>query len=86
MMLLNKYCVIFMFIHLLHTSHALSTSGLLANGCTAYNCKRTCFGTDVSQTPGDNGFTFEIEDSPTKYIPNKLYKSELNNALSVYCY
>lgn len=48
----------------------------IENGCSAYDCKRTCFSADIVETPGDNGIKFEIEGlrDGNKYAPNKVYK------------
>lgn len=79
MLFLNYGCVIILIIQLVNIKNVmnLSTNSLLSMGCTAYDCKRNCFASDVTQTPGDNGFSIKIEGSPTKYIPNKDYKSKL---------
>ena len=51
----------------------------LSNGCTAHECKRSCLDSNISPTPGDNGFKVIVEDAPDKrYMPNKDYKSKLH--------
>jgi hypothetical protein len=53
------------------------SSKSLNNGCLANDCKRNCLRSNISPTPGDNGFRVMIEDSTEKmYIPNKDYKSK----------
>lgn len=48
-------------------------ANLINTGCVSYNCQRNCMSKDMSQTPGDNGFKFEIDFS--SYKPEKTYKS-----------
>ena len=59
----------------LSTLNGLSIS-MTNNGCSAYDCKRSCLSSaDVSETPGDNGFRFEIEGlKDDKYEPDGVYK------------
>ncbi len=49
---------------------------MVNNGCSAYDCKRNCLSTsDLIETPGDNGFKFEIDGlKDDKYIPDSVYK------------
>ncbi len=55
-------------------SHSLSVNNI-ENGCSAYECKRSCISSLISETPGDNGFKFEIDDmKDNKYMPDKVYK------------
>ena len=50
---------------------------MINKGCKAYDCHRNCVSQDVSKTPGDNGFKFEIDGSHTnKYVPGKTYTSK----------
>lgn len=53
-----------------------SSNMMLESGCSAYDCKRTCIDTSrIRQTPGDNGFWFQIEGlRNNKYTPEKIYK------------
>lgn len=53
-----------------------SSNMMLENGCSAYDCKRSCIDTSrIRQTPGDNGFWFQIEGlRNNKYTPEKIYK------------
>ena len=49
---------------------------MINNGCKAYDCHRYCINQDISKTPGDNGFKFEVESNmKDKYIPEKTYTS-----------
>ncbi|CAF0721231.1 unnamed protein product [Brachionus calyciflorus] len=49
---------------------------IIENGCSAYDCKRNCLNPNIFvQTPGDNGFKFEIEGiKDNKYVPDRVYK------------
>jgi hypothetical protein len=49
---------------------------MVNNGCSAYDCKRSCLSTsDLIETPGDNGFKFEIDGlKDDKYMPDSVYK------------
>ena len=59
---------------LVYLTTSLSVNSI-ENGCTAYNCKRSCSSSLISETPGDNGFKFEIEGmKDNKYVPDKVYK------------
>lgn len=54
----------------------LSNANMINNGCKAYDCHRYCINQDISKTPGDNGFKFEVESNmKDKYIPEKTYTS-----------
>ena len=72
-----KFCLrVIIFVQLVFTANSYSLKSL-SSGCSAHECKRTCFGSNTSPTPGDNGFKIMIEDLPDKrYIPNKDYKSK----------
>ena len=50
-------------------------SNMINNGCKAYDCHRYCMNYDISKTPGDNGFKFEVNSIDNKYIPEKTYTS-----------
>lgn len=49
---------------------------MIETGCSAYDCKRTCINSNNAvQTPGDNGFKFEVEGlKDNKYVPDRIYK------------
>lgn len=66
---------VFVFAVLLGYSSSASVN-MVENGCNAYDCKRNCINANtIVQTPGDNGFRFEIEGLvDNKYVPNKIYK------------
>ena len=52
---------------------------MATSGCSAYDCKRSCIAPDISATPGDNGFKFEIDGlSDDKYKPDSVYKGQLH--------
>lgn len=57
---------------------AASSSNMLENGCSAFDCKRSCIdSTRIRQTPGDNGFWFQIDGlRNNKYMPDKIYKGQ----------
>ena len=49
---------------------------MIENGCAAYDCKRVCLNSnEISKTPGDNGFKFEISGiKDNMYMPEKVYR------------
>ena len=50
-------------------------STMIQNGCTAYDCRRTCMNGQISENPGDNGFRFDIDgEVKNTYVPEKTYK------------
>ncbi len=58
------------------TCLVIQLNGLIDKGCKAYDCHRYCVSQDLSKTPGDNGFKFEIEGiQADKYMPGKTYTS-----------
>jgi hypothetical protein len=75
----------FLIVHLVlfESLNGLSLN-MAENGCNAYDCKRTCINTNsILQTPGDNGFRFEIEGlKDNKYIPDKVYKGQYVRVLA----
>ena len=73
----KKFIIILVINIFLRIQKALN---VIEHCCSAYDCKRTCLNSDnVLQTPGDNGFKFEIEGiKDNKYVPEMVYKGQQN--------
>lgn len=67
------------------TLNCLSVN-LIDTGCSAYDCKRNCINSNsIHQTPGDNGFRFEIEGlKDNKFMPEHIYKGKFFFNLFLY--
>ena len=67
-----KRLLLMAILFLLKTSMTIAINSI-QNGCSAYDCKRNCLNSEISATPGDNGFRFEIQGAKDKYVPGKTY-------------
>lgn len=60
-------------------ANCLALKSTMKHGCSAYGCSRVCVADQMSTaTPGDNGFSLEVEGLPqgqqNMYVPDSVYK------------
>lgn len=67
--------ILIILVNVLMSISSFTFANMINNGCKAYDCHRYCISHEISKTPGDNGFKFEVNSIENKYIPEKTYTS-----------